>query len=66
VVQDSTVIDAIACGTFGTTNIPAGEGQPAASPGGTAQSLARLPNGRDTGDNAVDLGFAARTPGAKN
>jgi hypothetical protein len=35
-------------------------------PGGTTQSLARIPNGNDTGNNAADLSFAARTPGAAN
>lgn len=65
-VQGSTVVDAIAYGDFGTSYIPAGEGQPAGDPGGTVQSLARLPNGADTGDNATDLGVAAPTPGAKN
>lgn len=62
----SAVVDAIAYGSFGAAGVPAGEGQPAGNPGGTVQSLARLPNGRDTGDNASDLGFAARTPGAAN
>jgi len=65
-VQGSTVVDAIAYGNFGTTNVPAGEGQPAGDPGGTVQSLARLPNGADTGNNAADLGVAAPTPGAAN
>ncbi len=65
-VQGTTVIDAVAYGNFGTTNVPAGEGQPAGTPGGTVQSLARLPNGNDTGNNAADFGFAARSPGAKN
>lgn len=65
-VQGTTVVDAIAYGTFGTTNVPAGEGPPAGNPGGTAQSLARIPNGNDTGNNATDLSFAARTPGAAN
>ncbi|HEU4544861.1 MAG TPA: lysyl oxidase family protein, partial [Microlunatus sp.] len=66
-VLGTTVVDALAYGVFGTLNIPAGEGQAAGNPGGTAQSLARLPNGKDTENNAVDFGFAAtRTPGAKN
>ena len=65
-VLGTTVIDAVAYGNFGTTNIPAGEGQPAGNPGGTVQSLARLPNWGDTGNNAVDLGFAVLTPGAAN
>jgi Lysyl oxidase len=66
-VLGTTVVDALAYGTFSATEVAAGEGQPAANPGGTAQSLARLPNGKDTESNAVDFGFAAtRTPGAKN
>ncbi|HWU87870.1 MAG TPA: lysyl oxidase family protein [Kofleriaceae bacterium] len=65
-VQGTTVIDAVAYGNFGTTNVPAGEGQPAGNPGGTVQSLARLPNGKDTENNAADFGFATRTPGAPN
>jgi hypothetical protein len=64
--QGTTIIDAVAYGNFGTTNIPAGEGTPAANPGGTVQSLSRLPNGTDTNNNGSDLGFAARTPGAPN
>jgi hypothetical protein len=67
IVQGTTVIDAVAYGVFTAPNISAGEGQPAGNPGGTAQSLARLPNGKDTDNNAVDFGFAAtRTPGAPN
>jgi hypothetical protein len=65
-VLGTTVVDAIAYGNFGATNVPAGEGQPAGNPGGTTQSLARIPNWADTGNNAADLGFAARTPGAPN
>lgn len=66
IVLSNTVIDAVAFGVFGNTNIPAGEGTPAGNPGGTVQSLARLPNGSDTENNAVDFGFAVRTPGASN
>ncbi|HWO26976.1 MAG TPA: lysyl oxidase family protein [Kofleriaceae bacterium] len=66
-VLGTTVVDAIAYGTFSAADVAAGEGRAAESPGGTAQSLARLPNGKDSENNALDFGFApARTPGAKN
>lgn len=66
-LQGTTVADAVAYGSFGTTSIPAGEGSPAGNPGGTASSLARVPNWNDTGNNSMDLGFATtRTPGAAN
>ena len=65
-VQGTTVVDAIGYGVFVAPDVFAGEGQAAGNPGGTAQSLARIPDGNDTGNNATDLGFATRTPGAPN
>jgi hypothetical protein len=63
--QGPTLIDAVGYGDFGTSAVFAGEGAaaPAVEPG---QSLARLPDGVDTGDNAADFTPTTPTPGAPN
>ena len=57
------VLDALGYGTFGPTDVFAGEGSPA--PGAAAgQSLARFFANRDSGDNAADFGLLdVPTPG---
>ncbi|MGC4114255.1 MAG: PPC domain-containing protein [Myxococcales bacterium] len=57
------VVDALAYGTFGATDVAAGEGTPA----GTAtngKSLSRSAAHQDTDDNASDFTSGAATPGA--
>ncbi|MBN1553023.1 lamin tail domain-containing protein, partial [bacterium] len=61
------IVDAVGYGTFTGTDIFAGEGDPAEYPNPTGnQSLSRLPNGQDTGDNAVDFSLGDLTPGDAN
>lgn len=60
------VVDAVAYGTFGGTDIPAGEGSPAPDQV-PPFSLARCPNGADTDDNLTDfLLDDSPTPGESN
>jgi hypothetical protein len=50
---------------YGTANNAFVEGSPAAAPP-SGSSLARLPNGRDTNDNAADFRVGTPTPRAAN
>lgn len=65
---DAALVDSVGYGT-GTTNAFV-EGSPAAAPPTVAApgtSAARLPNGRDTGDNSADFGASTPpTPRASN
>ncbi|MCB9526003.1 MAG: hypothetical protein H6702_21890 [Myxococcales bacterium] len=55
-------IDAVAYGAFGPGDTAAGEGDPAAAPA-EGQSLSRVPDGLDAGDNATDFqALAVPTP----
>jgi hypothetical protein len=58
-----TLIDSMGYGV-GATN-PLVEIAPAPVEG-TSQSIARIPNGAETGDNAVDFQATTPTPGTKN
>jgi somatomedin B domain-containing protein len=55
-------------GTFLPPNTSAGEGPFAVQPAGANvnASLARVPDGKDTNNNAADFKFGQRTPGAAN
>ncbi|MGM0576366.1 MAG: hypothetical protein ACQEXJ_11605 [Myxococcota bacterium] len=63
---DGALVDALGYGDFGADDTFAGEGNPA--PGtGEGKSLARTPDGKDTGDNATDFTVdATPTPGQPN
>lgn len=62
----ATVLDAVAYGSFGTGEVPAGEGQPAAAVS-VGKSLGRNGSGTDTGNNAADfVSYDNPTPGAPN
>jgi hypothetical protein len=62
------VVDAVGYGTFGGSDIFAGEGSPCLGQGGNANaSMARCPDGRDTQNNSTDfIVDVAPTPGAQN
>lgn len=60
--RDSVALDLVGYGPL--TDPQMREGEPA--PVTTGRSLARRPDGRDTGDNAADLVAAEPTPGAPN
>ena len=63
----SAVIDAVGYGTFGAEDVFAGEGSPATGvPANSDQSIARIPSGTDTDDNAADFQVRTPTPGAAN
>jgi hypothetical protein len=57
-----TVVDAVAYGTFGAGDHPAGEGQPVAEPA-VDWSLSRDANHTDTNDNAADFSEQVPSPG---
>ena len=63
---DGTVIDALAYGSFDSDEFPVGEGTPADEPP-SGQSMVRIPDGQDTGDNATDFqDCSTPTPGESN
>src|SRR5262249_34376392 len=53
-------------GIFAAPDTFVGEAMPAQSANGIPQSVSRLPNGADTGNNATDFAFGALTPGLPN
>lgn len=59
----ATVLDALGYGDFGTGDVFAGEGQPAAATG-VGESLSRAPDHGDSDDNAADFTVGASSPGA--
>ncbi|HEU4406407.1 MAG TPA: hypothetical protein VFS43_14175 [Polyangiaceae bacterium] len=69
---DGNTVDALGYSDQGAPfvapDVFAGEVAPAALPpvDVNALTLARLPDGADTGDNSVDFGFGTKTPGAAN
>ena len=62
--KDGAAVDAVGYGTF-MGNF-AGEGSAAQDPADSPQTLSRLPNGADTGDNAADFQLGTPTPGGPN
>lgn len=64
IVKGAEVVDALGYGTFAANF--AGEGAPAQDPANSAQTLCRLPNGTDTGNNASDFQLCTPTPGSAN
>lgn len=62
---DGEVADAVAWGSFGSSEVPAGEGEPAARPAAGA-SLARPDGSLDTDDNARDFVASEPSPGRPN
>lgn len=65
VLRDASgILDAVGYGSFGVTDIFAGEGAPAPDPAG-GSSIARFSPGLDTGDNSVDFVVLTEpTPGS--
>ena len=62
----TTVVDALAYGTFAADDFPAGEGNPAAKTSTPGHSLARDEAETDTNDNKTDFKDQVATPGAPN
>ena len=65
-VLANNVVDAVGYGDFSGAATFAGEGSAAPPAANTLQSLSRLPNGADSGNNAVDFDLGTATPGAAN
>jgi hypothetical protein len=62
-----TLVDAVAYGDFGATEVAAGEGSPALESGAPGQSIGRQTDGLDSDDNSEDfVSFAVPTPGMAN
>jgi hypothetical protein len=62
----TTVIDALAYGTFAPADTFLGEGTAATTQANNAKSLSRLPDGKDTNNNSVDFAYSTATPGSAN
>lgn len=61
----TTVVDAVAYGSFSGSQISLGEGTPASAPA-SGESLSRLFEGVDSDNNAGDFAAGRPTPGAPN
>ncbi|MBK8254469.1 MAG: hypothetical protein IPK82_17605 [Polyangiaceae bacterium] len=65
-VKGADTVDALGYGIFMAGDVFAGEGAAAPDAKDVPQSVCRLPNGKDTDNNAADFALCTPTPGASN